>query len=363
MKTLERKTGLTYAETGAATAGFTLFSPINQKRTILVNMRGEVVHEWALPAPPGNYAYLLPNGNLLAALRTEEGPKGLAAKGGLMREFDWEGKTVWEYVDHTQHHDFRRCANGNTAYLGWELMSKEAAARVRGGRAGTEHKDGIWGDYIREVSPDGKTVWEWHAQTDQVIENYPMCPVCGRAEFAHANTIFPTPDGNYLVSWRQNHLIARIDRATRRFTWEMMDIEFGHQHDVHELANGNVLLFANGDHDGHHGPHTGSRILEIDPKTKKAVWEYKAQPRHLFFSPHISGAQRLSSGNTLICEGQKGRIFEVTPDGDIVWNFVNPFFNPADAKGPGAGGNEVFRAYRYATDSPEIRGRLGESAG
>ena len=56
MNTLERKTGLTYAETGAATAGFTLFSPINQKRTILVNMRGEVVHEWALPAPPGNYA-------------------------------------------------------------------------------------------------------------------------------------------------------------------------------------------------------------------------------------------------------------------------------------------------------------------
>ena len=67
MKTLERKTGLTYAETDAATDGFTLFSPINQKRTILVNMRGEVVHEWALPAPPGNYAYLLPNGNLLAA--------------------------------------------------------------------------------------------------------------------------------------------------------------------------------------------------------------------------------------------------------------------------------------------------------
>ena len=56
MKTLERKTGLTYAETDAATDGFTLFSPINQKRTILVNMRGEVVHEWALPAPPGNYA-------------------------------------------------------------------------------------------------------------------------------------------------------------------------------------------------------------------------------------------------------------------------------------------------------------------
>ncbi|MFM9971659.1 MAG: arylsulfotransferase family protein, partial [Burkholderiales bacterium] len=326
MKNLPIETGLTYVEAGAATPGFTLFTPLGQKKTVLINMRGEVVHEWALPAPAGNYTYLLANGNLLAALRTEEGPQGLPAKGGLIREIDWDGNTVWEYVDHAQHHDFRRLANGNTAYLAWELMNKEAAARVRGGLAGTESKEGIWGDYIREVSPEGKTVWEWHAQTDQDIDKYPMCPVCGRAEFAHANTIFPTADGNYLISSRQNHLIARIDRATRRFSWEMMEKEFGHQHDVHELANGNVLLFANGDHTGSHGPHTGSRILEIDPKTKKTVWEYKTQPRHLFYSPHISGMQRLPSGNTLICEGLKGRIFEITPAGDIVWNFINPFF-------------------------------------
>ena len=43
-----------------------------------------------------------------------------------------------------------------------------------------------------------------------------------------------------------------------------------------------------------------------------------------FFSTHISGVQRLASGNTLICEGAKGAIFEATPDRDVVWHYVNP---------------------------------------
>ena len=72
--------------------------------------------------------------------------------------------------------------------------------------------------------------------------------------------------------------------------------------------------------------------------------------------------QRLASGNTLICEGAWGRIFEVTPKGEILWNYINPFFVPDDAP-RGAGSNAVFRAYRYAADSPEIRGRLGANPG
>ena len=88
------------------------------------------------------------------------------------------------------------------------------------------------------------------------------------------------------------------------------------------------------------------------------VWVYKGKPSNTFNSCHISGCQRLASGNTLICEGICGRIFEVTPQGDIVWNFVSPYFASDDLKGPGAGQNMVFRALRYAADSPEIAGRL-----
>ena len=88
------------------------------------------------------------------------------------------------------------------------------------------------------------------------------------------------------------------------------------------------------------------------------VGVYKGKPSNTFNSRHISGCQRLASGNTLICEGICGRIFEVTPQGDVVWNFVSPYFASDDLKGLGAGQNMVFRALRYAADSPEIAGRL-----
>jgi tetratricopeptide (TPR) repeat protein len=64
--------------------------------------------------------------------------------------------------------------------------------------------------------------------------------------------------------------------------------------------------------------HQHSRIIEINPETKEEVWIYKSNPVSHFYSHHISGQERLSSGNTLICEGIWGRLFEVTPAGEIV---------------------------------------------
>jgi hypothetical protein len=58
----------------------------------------------------------------------------------------------------------------------------------------------------------------------------------------------------------------------------------------------------------------------------------------------------------LICEGQWGRIFEVTPDKEVVWEYVSPFMGP-DRHGDLS--NEIFRAYRYRPDSPQIRSRVG----
>jgi hypothetical protein len=51
-------------------------------------------------------------------------------------------------------------------------------------------------------------------------------------------------------------------------------------------------------------------------------------------------------------------LFEVTPDGEIVWEYVSPFMGPDRAGDPS---NEVFRAYRYAADSPQITNRLKDA--
>ena len=85
------------------------------------------------------------------------------------------------------------------------------------------------------------------------------------------------------------------------------------------------------------------------------MWRYTDQSIFEFFSPYISGAQRLANGNTLICEGCHGRVFEVTHEGETVWEYVSPFMGPDRAGDPS---NEVFRAYRYAEDSPQIRNRV-----
>jgi hypothetical protein len=69
----------------------------------------------------------------------------------------------------------------------------------------------------------------------------------------------------------------------------------------------------------------------------------------------ISGAERLPNGNTLICEGAKGRVFEVTATHEIVWEYVNPFF--ASNLRFGDRVNFVFRAHRYGPDHPALQGK------
>ena len=335
--------------------GVTLFSPLIQQNTYLIGMNGEIIHRWALEAQPGNYAYLLPNGNLFVAVKTPKGPVELSAKGGKIQELDWNGNVVWEYQDDFQHHDFRRCQNGNTIYLGWELLPAEAALRVKGGIPGTEHEKGIYGDYIREVNQAGETVWEWHAHEHMKIENYPIAPLVRRMEWAHPNAVQPLANGDVAVSWRHNNLIAIIDRKTGKFKFEWSGMELGHQHDFQVLENGNCLVFLNTPPGI--GGGGGSTVLEFDPKTKETIWEYQGKPPYTFRSPMISGAQRLKNGNTLICEGQWGRIFEVTPQKEVVWEYISPFFVPDTPAKRESGTNCVFRAYRYDLDGPEIQGR------
>lgn len=350
------KVGLTECDPERATPGFTIISPMYQRKTVLLNMSGEVVHEWDLPAQPANYARLLTNGNMFVATKLDDGPADLSGKGGLIQEYDWDGNVIWEYRDTHQHHDLHRLPNGNVVYLAWELLPEEIAGQVKGGKPGSEYMGGVWGDVVREVNPEGELVWEWRASENVDFSNCPPLPGSStRKEYAHANALYPLDDGNVLISYRINSTIAIIDRKTGQYAWQRRDPDWGGQHDATMLENGNILLFANR---LNAGTWRGSQVLEIDPDNEVPVWEYKASPGHTFDSHFISGAQRLWSGNTLICEGLWGRIFEVTPEGGVVWEYVSPYFTPDNPGERRSNVNFVFRAYRYSEDSPEIAGRL-----
>lgn len=310
-------------------------------------MDGQVVHSWTFEHTPGLWGQLLPNGNLLYAGNLRSGPEGLVGGvGGEVLEVDWDGNVVWSYEDMNLHHDVSRAPNGNTVVLGWEPVRPVIASQVRGGFVGTELDGVLWSDYLNEISPDGVIVWEWHAQ--DVLDPFQdaICPLHERHEWTHANACTALPDGNILVSFRMLNTIGIVDRQTGGFLWKYTNIELGHQHDPTLLPNGNVLVFANGMHVPDN-PH--SRIFEIDPKTDEVVWRYESKPLWEFFSYFISGTQRLANGNTLICEGMTGRIFEVSPSGETLWDYVIPFF----ADHPRHGWvNSAFRARRYSPTHP-----------
>ena len=319
----------------------------------LLDMRANVVHRWELAHRPGDYGYLLESGNLLISGHTDQGPLHIGGKGGVLTELDWAGNKVWEYVDDTLHHDFCRMANRNTMVLGWEKVPIDVANRVKGGKPGTEPEIGLWSDYFREVTPEGETAWEWHAYQNLDPEEDAICPLHRRDEWTHTNTCEVLPDGNVLTSYRLLDTVAIIDKSSGKFIWKWGRDQLGHQHDPTLLDNGNILIFDNGWH-SMTAPTPGSRIIEVEPNSGEIRWEYKTKPGWDFFSAFISGAQRLPNGNTLVCEGMTGRVFEITYEGEMVWEYVNPFFGYDERFGHA---NRLFRAYRYGPDFPGFKGK------
>ena len=361
--------GLIHYSPQQAYRGYTLVTNLNGHDTRLIDMEGRVCHAWH-SGEGISYAYLLPGGNLLlrtgpAAEETsflsrperELLPRGGRTVSGAILELDWDSNVVWEYRYPFLHHDFERLPNGNTLVLTWERLPDEVTRQVRGGFESEGDHRGMLGDTVREITPAGEVVYEWNSWEHLYFEEDRICFLEGREEWTHQNTLNVTPEGDLIVSFRQTDTVGIIDRATGKFRWKWGPGDISHQHNPTMLDNGRVLLFDN-------GPHkrgvTHSRVIEVDPDTSEIAWEYRGDPPISFYSYHISGAERQPNGNTLICEGAPGRIFEVTPGREIVWEYINPFMA---GSGYGVGGslsglaNSVFRAHRYGHDHPALQGK------
>ncbi len=99
----------------------------------------------------------------------------------------------------------------------------------------------------------------------------------------------------------------------------------------------------------HNAARDSSRVIEIDPRTLRIVWEYSAKKTgqrevYKFYSNFVSSAQRLPNGNTLITNGAVGQLMEVTKDLELVWEYISPYFKKNGKH------NLVYRAYRVPYD-------------
>jgi len=176
----------------------------------------------------------------------------------------------------------------------------------------------------------------------------------GDQRFAPDNVIISSRQASFLVIVaRDGHVVWRMGPDFRESPQLSRIGQIIGQHNAHLIpkglpGEGNLLVFDNGGSSGYgfdtpiarngYGglARANSRVLEIDPVKLELVWSYA--PGDAFFATNISGAQRLPNGDTLITEGPTGRVFEVTAQKKIVWEYINP--SPTGAR------NAVYRAYR-----------------
>jgi len=321
----------------------------------LLEPDGTIVHRWNPQCGSTFVQRPLANGNLLIKTCTE-GPGSVR---GLV-ELEWDGTIVWRFPTPPGielHHDWDRLPNGNTIALAQFFpVSYPNISPVP-----------IIDDYIYEIDPLGNLIWEWHLNDHFNELNLSQARLDDIAttglDWAHSNTVNAIPEGlshtdprfragNLIVSLRHQGLIV-IDRATDQIVWHFFG-DFLGQHQTYMIppgfqGAGNIMIFDN----GWAGPWAWvpnryySRVIELNPETELYEYVYDAEdsgyPLWNFRSWFAAGAERLPNGNTFVAEGSTGRLFEVLPTGQLVWEYVNGARNPNPVTN---NSNEIYRAYK-----------------
>jgi hypothetical protein len=351
-------TGTTIWKPQKAWNGLTLFAAPGEWDALLIDMRGTVFSRWSSPVAGERVTHVKPlaDGHVMFLSHDGVNPRKSAY------ELDQVGNVVWSYTTTSGylHHDLQRLLNGNTLLLGAQTLTIPAIAPTP-----------IEDDFIIEVDPGGNVVWSWFGwqHYDELgfsTAQKALISSTGGA-WAHTNSINSLPanthvdpalqEGNIVVSQRFTNIIFIIDKTTGSVVWKVGpddNVSWG-QHNVYMLPQGvpgagNLLLFDNGSGTGYLTTKRApgySKVTELDPLTKTTAWGYDASRsgvrKRTFWSDIVSGAQRLPNGNTLICSGVRGRFFEVTAMGEIVWEYLSPYEGPTTS---GSLSRMVFRAHR-----------------
>jgi hypothetical protein len=394
-------TGVTIYDPARAYNCFVAFSALDGN-THLIDMDGNEVHRWPYAGIPGEV--IDPKlvggqrGHVLLQLQALDDPRGGIFTNRTVGELDWKGNKVWEWGEQApggaarQNHDWARLPNGDTLLL----VTIPRAVPGLGPKV-------IGDQAIYQVTPAGKIVWKWIAGDHLREFGFPPEGLAYLRERIRRNP--PEPYGyleindmqvlgpnrwfdsgdarfnpeNIMVDSRKGNVVLILSRKTGKVVWRLGPVfpgseyspdqrisnkkvprpvdQISGQHNAHLIAEGmpgagNLLLFDDEGGAGFPpaalGIYAGSRILEIDPVKKQIVWQYagddSGRPVWTFFSSFVSNAARLPNGNTQIDEGMNGRIFQITPNGDIVWEYVTPYVGRSTVGGKPFENSLIYRA-------------------
>jgi hypothetical protein len=338
--------------------GFTLCMYGKGSRATLINMRGELVHQWHVPFSQlwtdlthlrgpirdasvyfsGGHVY--PNGDLLAVI---EGPITLRnpSNGHGLVKLDKDSRVLWKYAAKC-HHDVDVAADGTIFALQNEMIH-QVPSRL------AYLPTPCMADFVEVISPQGerkKSISLLQALHDSpyaalfhMLERPglsggaealgaswtpPSLDEARRRDVLHSNSIkvlsrslapkFPLfKAGQLLISVRNLNALVLLDPDSDKVVWAARG-PWVTQHDPSFLENGHLLLFDN------LGSPRGSCVLEYDPRTQAFPWTYPGDKGTPFYSDIRGMTQRLPNGNTLIVNSRAGKVFEVTPDQEVVWS-------------------------------------------
>lgn len=125
----------------------------------------------------------------------------------------------------------------------------------------------------------------------------------------------------FLVSSRELSTLFAIEIDSKKLLWTSPRGLFSVQLDAQLLeGDGGILVFDN----GVHPTQVATRVVRINPLNNQMLWQW-ADRLNFLAVPMMGGAQQQPNGNILITNAHIGHIFEITPDGRIVWNFLGKF--------------------------------------
>lgn len=307
----------------------------------LIRRDGTVVAEWVFSAsaiypdagffrePPMTDWNAITHGTIIAP----DGDVVFSFESGGLVRMDRCGQVKWA-THEVSHHSPNWTDDGGIVIAGGRYIDKPSR-EIAWPFAGP-----YWEDYLFVFDADGNKVTERPA-TEIFIENGMAPQVTSSSSFKtrvdgefHLNEIEElspelAPDfpmfaaGDLLYSFRNLNMLMVTDAAGRKVKWWKVG-PFVRQHDPDFQKGGRITVFGNQSDETPDGSLAGgSRIWEIDPATDAVRTLYGGTEAQHVYSAERSTHQLLPNGNLMITLAQQGRAFEVTPAGEVVWEYVN----------------------------------------
>ncbi len=343
----QTNSGVLTFDSERASVGFSIYGSRTSQSAQLIDMKGRVLREWAYPTV-GKWQHVHPldDGSLLVVIS-----KNAVHKIDLRSNLLWSAQGAF-------HHDLA------VDVIRSEVLALDREYQTEPNALARGHGQVI-DDLITVLDLDTGELKESFSLLDSVASSPYSYLLQSRdpnehepslyVDLLHTNhveiigrdhsTVDAMAAGNLLISSRTINSILVLDRETKDLLWLWGPGNLTFQHHPTMLDNGNLLIFDNGPNES-----VGSRVIELDPATLQIVWSYAASG---FFSATRGSAQRLPNGNTLITESDTGYVFEVTPGGDVVWEFANPDISQEGAR------STIWRMLRYeAEELPFLPERL-----